>query len=270
MVVNNKIIKALLFMGLSEYEAKAYCSLLINNPATAYEIAKDSSIPTSKVYEVLSKLLEKEMIVELVNNKKKYIPIDPLEYIDKYKNNSDKTINFLKDNLVNLKKEDDVSYIWNIKDYNYLISKAKNLIYEAKKTLLISIWKEEMEKLKEALLDSIKNNIKVSIIHFGKPVHEIGRIFQHPIEDTLYSEKGGRGLVIVADSCEVLMGTIYKNNDVDGAFSKNKGFVMMTEDYLKHDVYIMKIVKRFDNELINKFGEKYKLLRDVYEDQEVL
>ena len=270
MVVNKKITDSLIQLGYSKYEAKAYCSLLVQNPATAYEIAKESFIPTSKIYEVLSKLLEKEVIIEIIdNNKKKYIPVDPKDFIEKHKTSINETTDFLSSNLVSLKKEEDVSYIINIKDYNYLINKAVEIISRAKISLLISIWKEEMKYLEKYFLDFFKNKKKLSIIHFGEPEISIGQIFHHPIEDTLYSEKGGRGLVIVADSDKALMGTIYQDSKVNGAFSRNKGFVMMAEDYLKHDVYIMKIVKRFNNELINKFGENYKLLRNVYSDEEV-
>jgi sugar-specific transcriptional regulator TrmB len=271
MVVNKKIADSLIKLGFSKYEAIAYCSLLIQNPATAYEIAKESFIPTSKIYEVLSRLLEKEVIIEIIdNNKKRYIPVNPKDFIENHKNSINDITDFLSSSLTSLKKEDDISYIVNIKDYNYLINKATKIISSAKNSLMISIWKEEMKNLEKYLLEFFKYNKQLSIIHFGEPEINIGQIFQHPIEDTLYSEKGGRGLVIVADSHEALMGTIYKDNKVNGAFSSNKGFVMMTEDYLKHDVYIMKIVKRFNKELINKFGENYKLLRNVYSDEEVL
>ena len=270
MVVNKKITDSLIQLGFSKYEAKTYCSLLVQNPATAYEVAKESFIPTSKIYEVLSKLLEKEVIIEIVdNNKKKYIPVDPKDFIERHKISINVITDYLASSLTSLKKEEDISYIINIKDYNYLIDKAIKIISNAKISLLISIWKEEMKCLEKHLLDFNKYNKKLSIVHFGKPEVDIGQVFHHPIEDTLYSEKGGRGLVIVSDSDEALMGTIYQDNKVNGAFSRNKGFVMMAEDYLKHDVYIMKIVKRFNNELIDKFGDNYKLLRNVFKDEEV-
>ena len=60
-MVVNKIISHLIEVGFSEYEAKVYASLVKTNPATAYEIAKNSGIPTSKIYEVISKLQEKKI-----------------------------------------------------------------------------------------------------------------------------------------------------------------------------------------------------------------
>jgi len=41
------IITKLSELGFSEYESKAYLALLHSNPSTAYEIAKESGIPTS-------------------------------------------------------------------------------------------------------------------------------------------------------------------------------------------------------------------------------
>lgn len=75
--------------------------------------------------------------------------------------------------------------------------------------------------------------------------------------------------MIVSDSQEVLFGKIDKSNNVQGANSMNEGFVAIAEDYIKHDIYIMKLVKRFDGLLIERFGANYHLLRDVFNDQEV-
>lgn len=228
-------------------------------------------IPTSKIYEILLKLLEKGIILDLFEgNKKKYIPLNLDEFIEKYLSKTKNMLDELSVDLNHLKKNDDVSYIWNIKDYKYLIEKAKKLINEAQETVLISIWDDEMKSLNKEIKKSINRNIKISIIHYGDTQLNYGRVFHHPIENTIYSEKGGRFLAIVKDSCEALIGTIYENNQTDGAYSKNRGFVMSAEDYLKHDIYIMKIVERFDKELIAKFGENYRLLRDVYNDEELI
>lgn len=55
---------------------------------------------------------------------------------------------------------------------------------------------------------------------------------------------------------------------MEGAWSTNRGFVTLAEDYIKHDVYIMKIVNRFNGLLVERFGENYVLLRDVFTDGE--
>ena len=64
------------------------------------------------------------------------------------------------------------------------------------------------------------------------------------------------------------MGTVFSKDEVDGAWSKNRGFVTLAEDYIKHDIYIMKIVRRYDEALISTFGKGYTMLRDIFSDKE--
>ena len=111
--------------------------------------------------------------------------------------------------------------------------------------------------------------MRIALVLFGKSPLSIGATFYHPIEDTIYQEKGGRGITLVVDSQEALMGTIYDHLKVEGAWSMSKGFVILAEDYVKHDIYIMKIVRRFERTLTAKFGKNYRLLRDIFSDREV-
>jgi sugar-specific transcriptional regulator TrmB len=60
---NNGIQKALETLGLTEYEAKAYVSLVEKGISTAGDLSALSEIPHSKIYEVLMRL-EKRKFVE--------------------------------------------------------------------------------------------------------------------------------------------------------------------------------------------------------------
>jgi sugar-specific transcriptional regulator TrmB len=268
-MVVNRLISNLLDLGFSEYEAKAYTALIGNNPATAYQLSKLSRIPSSKIYEVLSRLIDKGAVFILEDkNIKQYIPINTEEFIENRKGRLETTIKELKEDFKNISYKSEVSYIWNLHDYDYLIDKTERMIMKARRSLLISTWHQEMIRLSDALKKKESTGIPVSIVHFGEVKINIGRIFQHPIEDTIYSEKGGRGFAIVADSASALMGTVFEDQIVEGAWSTNKGFVTLAEDYIKHDIYIMKIVKRFDKALIKRFGINYEKLRDVFNDEE--
>jgi len=263
------IIYELAKLGLTEYEAKAYLSLLNENPATAYEIGKASGIPTSKVYEVLKKLVEKEVISIFDEGRtKQYIPLAPDEFLNRHKNMTERIIDSLRGELSHVKGKKEFSYIWNITEYDYFIHKVREAIKGATQTVLVSIWKEELALLEEELRYAVKRDVKVAVVHFGLPKVKIGQMYPHPIEDTIYQEKGGRGLIVVVDSKEVLTGTILWNRKVEGAWSMNRGFVTLAEDYIKHDIYIMKIVKRFDRTLKERFGTKYAKLRDIFSDEE--
>ena len=270
-MVENKreqIIDEFMELGFSEYEAKIYLALLRESPATAYEAGRSSGVPTSKVYEVLNRLVEKGVLLVVDEGKtKKYVPIEPDEFLDEYKSRTDKVIGSLRLTLAGVKGARELSYVWNIREYGYLLDKARRMIDSASASILISAWKEEMLLLEDSIRDALERGVEVAIVHFGFPGLKIGQIYRHPIEDTIYQEKGGRGIVVVVDSREVLMGTVSTEGSAEGAWSVNRGFVTLAEDYIKHDVYIMKIVKRFSGLLRKTFGSRYEKLRDIFKDE---
>ena len=256
-------------LGYTEYEAKAYVALVKIQPATAYEISKESGIPSSKIYEIINRLAEKKIVLLVIaQDKKKYVPMPPEEFIESRKSFFDKTLTDLKESLPELAREEGVSFIWNIYEYEYLLDKARRMIQKADAEILISAWRDELVHLGSALKASEAGGVKIALVHFGKPDTAIGQLFQHPIEDTLYDEKGGRGFTVVCDGKTALTGTVTKELQVEGAWSHNLGFVTLAEDYVKHDIYIMKIIKRFDPGLKSRFGNNYMHLRDIYNDKE--
>jgi sugar-specific transcriptional regulator TrmB len=269
-MVVNSVANRLTSIGFSTYEARAYIALIRENPLTAYELAKSSGIPTSKIYEVLTRLTEKKVVSTLQDEgTPRYFPMQVDEFIERFRNGMESNLKALGDDLANLPGKATVSYVWNILDHGYLIEKAHRTILDARKTLLVSIWKEELASLAPFFRRAEEKGIRIAMVHFGVPAIRIGQVYPHPIEETLYKEKGGRGLVIVSDSETALMATVHEDDLVEGAWSTNKGFVTLAEDYIKHDIYIMKVVRRFNKALIEKFGPRYERMRDVYEDKEI-
>lgn len=260
----------LMALGLTEYECRAWLTLLREHPATAYEAARRSGIPTAKVYGVMDRLLEKGMVLELEEEgKKRYVPRDPDDFIALERQRTAELLDSVERDLKELRADREISYVWNISGYGAFLERAEALIRGAGQTLLLSVWGEELAPLLPVLRLREKEGLRIAVVHFGRPAASVGTLFEHPIADTLYAEKGGRGFALVADGSAALMGTVAADFRVEGAWSAGRGFVTLAEDYIKHDIYIMKIVSRFDRELIGRFGEGYRLLRDIFTDREV-
>ena len=270
MVVTN-LVSELSSLGLSEYEAKTYVAMLEQGkPLTAYEAAKASGVPTSKIYGVIDRLIERGVVHQSASGTaNRYEPLDPAEFIAGHRLRMESSLTRLSKGLSSLGERSHRSTIFTLADYDMLIDKASRMVAEAKRTVLISAWKEEFAPLAPIAKKAEKRKVRVATVHFGPAESQAGQFFAHPIEDTLYEEKGGRGLVVVVDSREALIGTVYGDGSVEGGVSENRGFVTLAEDYIKHDVYIMKIVTRLNGELIRRFGDNYALLRDIFSDQEV-
>jgi sugar-specific transcriptional regulator TrmB len=259
-------------LGLSEYEGKAYLALLARNPATAYETAHGAGIPTSKIYEVMGKMLARGLVLveDEGGERKRYVPLDAKDFVSGERSRIGETIDRLEEDLKDFEGSLDVSYLWNVRDRESLLERARAILSRTEKEVLLSAATEELESLAPALSECAARGRRLATVRFGeKPMEIPGAVYPHPIRDTLQAEKGGRGFALVSDSREALIGTISSTGgSTQGAYSRNKGFVVLAEDYVKHDIYITKIVERFDSQLIERFGEGYALLRDVFSDTE--
>ncbi|MFT7693875.1 MAG: hypothetical protein ACI8P2_002504, partial [Candidatus Latescibacterota bacterium] len=74
----------------------------------------------------------------------------------------------------------------------------------------------------------------------------------------------GRSLTLVVDSKSVVIATYLDNGRTEGAWSRNRAFVLVAEDYVRHDVYTTKLTAAMDAEIKRFFGDDYAALRDVF------
>src|SRR6476620_11619107 len=74
MSLSDKTKKAMEEIGLGSYEIKVYICLLENGSMTASEISKKSSVPYSKIYEVLNSLEDRGWIESNSSRPQKFFP----------------------------------------------------------------------------------------------------------------------------------------------------------------------------------------------------
>ncbi|WP_255148692.1 TrmB family transcriptional regulator [Halorarius halobius] len=65
-------------LGLSEYEARAYRSLLQTGPTTAKELSRVSDVPMGRIYDVLNAIEQYNLVrSQSASRPKKYVAVDP-------------------------------------------------------------------------------------------------------------------------------------------------------------------------------------------------
>ncbi|WP_424002933.1 TrmB family transcriptional regulator [Haloarcula salina] len=71
-------------LGLSEYEARAYRSLLETGPTTAKELSRASDVPMGRIYDVLNSLETYNLIrSQTASRPKKYVAVEPDTALDR-------------------------------------------------------------------------------------------------------------------------------------------------------------------------------------------
>jgi sugar-specific transcriptional regulator TrmB len=154
--------------------------------------------------------------------------------------------------------------IWPLLNSDQVESRALEIINKATTSILVSLWPDELDWCGRSLMDAEGRGVNIALVHFGEPTRKIGATYHHPVKETLYTEKGGRGLTLVVDGAQVVIANFQVVGTVDGAWSRNTSFVPVAEDYVKHDVYITKVTRFLGPEVVARFGENYTRLPDVF------
>ncbi|MDA0272363.1 MAG: hypothetical protein O3C68_03810 [Proteobacteria bacterium] len=253
-------------LGFTTNEAKAYLALLGCQPATAYEIAKQAGLPTSKIYETVARLVSRAVFQanEDETGTQQYYALNPSDLMQSMRNKIIKETERLLPELQKVPSNNQSNLIWPLLERNQVESRTLEIINQANKSILVSLWPQELDWCERSLLDAAARGVKIALVHFGKPTRKIGATYHHPVQETLYAEKGGRGLTVVVDGAQVVIANFQVGGEVDGAWSRNQSFVTVAEDYVKHDVYITKLTRFLGPEVVARFGENYSRLRDVF------
>ena len=176
-------IENLIKLGLKEPEAKVYLNLLKKKNFTATEISRLSGVPRTKIYDVLHKLINKGLCVEILGGVKKYSPANPKTafngLIQKYEQDYQKELELRKIIVSNMsdtifpfyhsEKEntDPLDYIKVLREKSRIAEKFSYLVKRAKEEILAFTKRPYALNLEsnEEGLTAIKKGIMVKSIY---------------------------------------------------------------------------------------------------------
>jgi HTH-type transcriptional regulator, sugar sensing transcriptional regulator len=133
-------------LGLTDYEMKAYISLLQHSGVQASEVSKESDVPVSKIYEVLGNLERKGWVESQHTRPSKYFPKSPstalqalrLKMQAEFKSNEDELLEELMP-LYEKKETQERPDIWIVRGNYNILAKVRESISRCKKEILVVI-----------------------------------------------------------------------------------------------------------------------------------
>ncbi|MBS7640469.1 MAG: helix-turn-helix domain-containing protein [Candidatus Bathyarchaeia archaeon] len=93
------------YLGFSEYEAKIYEFLVNEGPSTARKISIRCGVPRTKVYSVIRRLMEQNMVTELPLSPRLFIALSPTETLKPLIDIQEKIVEQLNEVFLHLQKK---------------------------------------------------------------------------------------------------------------------------------------------------------------------
>jgi hypothetical protein len=145
-----------------------------------------------------------------------------------------------------------------------IFSKAAEMIDTAGEEIYLAVWSKELPHLLPALEAADARGIAIALCLYGTGEPGVGIVYHHPTDQVVLRDQGARRLVLATDGQEALVGYFPEGGEATAHWSKNPGFVQMTTDYIRHDIWIIKVVRRFEGPINEVFGENREKLREVF------
>jgi HTH-type transcriptional regulator, sugar sensing transcriptional regulator len=266
-----KVINSLKSNGFTEYEAKIYLSLLKESPANGNMIANSSGVPGPKVYEALRKMQEKGYVFLAASGEKKsskrYTPLPYKDLLQSLEEDFSENITVLSTTLEDISKKSnqDWTELFHIEGYNTSMEVMRNGIENASSEIMISCWSEELEQLFPHLSHAHERGVKIVSMIFDRTQKGIPwRNFYHndSLEDALNQRHSGE-LNIVIDQQKVIVFDA-NHEQPNAVVSSHKAMVATTRKYIRHDIYVNRIMNDIKEPLVDLYGNKFERLIDDF------
>ena len=119
---------ALMRLGFSEYEARAYTALVQRSPLNGYEIAKESGVPRANIYAVLDKLMARNAIKRFESaGGTRYTAVDPTKLTRNLAREHDRTLREAERSLESISAPPAFDYVWNAEGYDAFLAAVLRL-----------------------------------------------------------------------------------------------------------------------------------------------
>ena len=236
----------ILNFGLSQYETTAYLSLLGRHPVNGSQLSRHSGIPRARIYDVLSSLKSKGMVIELDNGQ--YVPLPPEEMLDRIRNWFENELSDLESRFKTATTGSSYDYVWTLTGYDEVMAKAQGMIGLAENEIYVRLFPVESQVLDRALHQAIDRGVQVKVISMGPPISDFDLQVVHPKADQVEVRARGRAFDLVVDKQEALVGLFEQGRENKSPinWAKNHWFVVATRDSLRHDFYHYFLHKIYD------------------------
>jgi HTH-type transcriptional regulator, sugar sensing transcriptional regulator len=249
-------------LGLSNYEARTYLFLLRNGQSYGNEVSKQTGIPGSKIYETISRLVEKGLAYPIQSNPVRYQALPLKDFLNRKQKDVNKVLKDLEDSEELIQTAQQTELLWHISGRKSLTEKARELIDSAEKEILISLWPDAAALVKENLEAALTRGVKLYSLQFGDTYLEIGTVYKHIMVPTVH-ERHGSEMFLLVDKAEGMFMYFEKLKGWKGYYSSSQGMVRVIENYIRHDIYSNRLLQDHREAAVKYYGEDFSKLLDL-------
>jgi sugar-specific transcriptional regulator TrmB len=201
------VVPALVALGFSLNESRAYAALLQESPATGYEVGVRAQIPRSAVYGVLRRLVKAGAARSIAGTPERFAPAAAEDLLVLLRKRFDSSTEQLEEAIRRIDTSPPAPDAFSVRGYQRIVEEAERLVRGAQQRLVISGWPREIEQITAELKRAAKRKVYIVVFsHAELPATLPGEVFSYGLEERSLEEFWKHRLVVVADDKRSLVG----------------------------------------------------------------
>jgi sugar-specific transcriptional regulator TrmB len=265
-VTRDDILDSLTGLGFSTNEARAYTGLLVESPATGYEIAQRAGIPRSAIYAVLKRLEDGGLVARVEETPARYAPLPPSDLLGVLRRRFEGSVRSLDEALRKLRPPPPPVDLWNVTGYEEVLDRAESLIQGSLRYLFLSVWRREAERLMPALDAAAKRKVKLISFSFCALDGLPGRVFSYGLEERDLEAFWKHKMILVVDHARALMGGTEPKERSEAVVTGHPAIIEVALNNIALDITLLSQRKKLDatESMIEMLGDRLGSLDPLF------
>lgn len=210
------VVPALVALGFSLNESRAYAALLQESPATGYEVGVRAQIPRSAVYGVLRRLVKAGAARSIAGTPERFAPAPAEDLLVLLRKRFDTSTEQLEQAIRRIDTAPAAPDAFTVRGYERILEEGERLIRGAQHRVVVSGWPREIGQLAAELKRAAKRKVYIVLFSHAELPPIAGEIFSYGLDEKNLEEFWKHRLVVVADDLRSLIGAT-EATDADAA-----------------------------------------------------
>lgn len=233
------VVPALVALGFSLNESRAYAALLQESPATGYEVGVRAQIPRSAVYGVLRRLVKAGAARSIAGTPERFAPAAADELLALLRKRFDTSTGQLEEAIRSLDKSPPAPDAFSVRGYQRVLEEAERLIRGAQTRLVVSGWPREIEQLSAELKRAAKRKVYIVVFSHAELPALPGEVFSYGLEEASLEEFWKHRLVVVSDDRRTLIGATETKEDDAAVISETTAIAEIATSQVALDITLL-------------------------------
>jgi len=254
---------ALQNLGFSDYEARAYVSLVRAGSLNGYETAKDSGIPRANVYAVLERLVERGAARRLkTRGGARYAALPPDQLLQRLEKEQLRNLGAAREALQGLSRSGEDTPVFNLQDQDELHEQARALIDSSQQSLLVAIQPPEAALLAPVLRNARERGVTITTLCMQACATECGSCQGEIHRYCLTPGQHIRWLLLVADNRQ-LVAAEFRAGDTRALFTEQPLVVALAAAYIRQSLALATLAGELGEEFHGLISEYARQVLDA-------